>query len=333
MISTFKRIWKLSWKYYILCTISLTIVFYNCSSVTYLNDFSMRGLHSSTFLPRPVDSISTPHARISGAIQYSSVNRLGYNDGGHSNVDSNGSFYFEQYLDYPYCGGSHGPCPSYTATRVALACSLSYQGSNIHWRTPPLYTSFSADFGPFAKIVSVSTQTDCAIMDGEFFINLKVGPTVQFTPKNTGIRADFIFSAGNYYYSYQTVNREGSLWYIDNHAYNAGIIYGFCPNITVNTLKEFLHLCYYVQTGYQLQLPFYYDDISSVKFSYALFNFGIFKNISNYQLLAGARFAFETKHNYYDDPHPHLRKRNTAQTPVFPTFFFNWSYNVNFKKK
>jgi hypothetical protein len=293
----------------------------------------MRGLHSSTFLPRPVDSISTPHARISGAIQYASVNRLEYNDGGHSNVDSNGLFYFEQYLDYPYCGGHNGHCPPDTAIRVALACSLSYKGSNIHWRTPPLFTSFSADFGPFARVVSVSTQTDCAVIDGEFFINLKVGPSVQFAPKNTGIRADFIFSAGNYYYSYQAVKHERPEWYIVDHSYNVSTIFGFCPYITVNTLREFLYLGYYLQAGYQFHFPLYYEDASSVKISYALINLGIFKNISNYQLLTGARLAFETKHNIYAVPHYHLRKRNTAQTPVFPTFFFNVAYNVNFKKK
>jgi hypothetical protein len=62
-------------------------------------------------------------------------------------------------------------------------------------------------------------------------------------------------------------------------------------------------------------------------------NFGIYKNIANYQLLAGARFAFELELDYYDDSHPHFKKCNTAQTPVFPMFFFNVAYNVNFKKK
>jgi hypothetical protein len=294
----------------------------------------MRGLHSSTFLPRPVDSVPVPHARISGSIQYSNGNNLHYNDNKHAPVDSNGAFYFESVKKYVNCS-AHG-CDIETYMKIDSACSLSYKGSNIHWRTPPLFTSFSADFGPFAKVISLTTQTDCAVMDYDFFINSKIGPSVQFTPKNVGIRADFIFSIGNYYYSYETVKRYASNyeeWYLDKHADNAGTIFGFCPYVTVNTLREYLFIGYYLQAGYQLQLPFYYEDALSVKLSYALFNLGIYKNISNYQLLAGARFAFETKHNYYDDPLPHLRDRNKTSTPVFPTFFFNASYNVSFQKR
>ncbi|NLG17514.1 MAG: hypothetical protein GX556_09325 [Fibrobacter sp.] len=310
----------------------LLIVISHCTTIEYLNDFSMRGLHSSSFLPRPADSIPVPHARISGSVQYSNSNNLHYNDGKHAPVDSNGAFHFESITEYE----CYGNCGYVERVIIDSACTLSYKGSNIHWRTPPLFTSFSADFGPFARVISVCTQTDYAFMDNEFFINFKMGPSVQFSPGNTGIRADFIFSIGNYYYSYETVKRYASNyvdWYLDRHVNNAGTIFGFCPYITVNTLREYLRLCYYFQAGYQLQLPFYYEDSYSVKLSYALFNLGIFKNISNYQILAGARFAFETKHNYYDDPHPNLRKRNKAGTPFFPTFFVNASYNINFHKR
>ncbi len=110
----------------------LAIVFLNCTSVEHINYFKMRGLPNSTFLPRPVDSIAIPHARISGAISYSSVNKIEFTDNNHPPSDA------------VYSSSSKSP--------------------NIHWRKPPLYGSFSLDFGPFARIVSVSTQTDGSVL-------------------------------------------------------------------------------------------------------------------------------------------------------------------------
>jgi hypothetical protein len=249
----------------------------------------MRGLHTTNFLPRPVDSNSVPHARISGGIQYSNINYLEYYDDKHPPVDS-----------------SH---------------SSSYKGPNIHWLKPPLSGSFSADFGPFAKVVSVCTQTDGAVMDYEFFINFKVGPSVQYSTKHLGIRGDFIFSIGNFYYSYDVI-RPAFLFsgpYKASEPNSAGTAFGFSPNITVNTLQEHLYLNYYIQAGYQAQLLFY---STFVNLPYVTINFGVYKNISNWQLLSGARFAFITRFNYYEKP----------QTPVFPTFFFNAAYSVNLKK-
>jgi hypothetical protein len=250
----------------------------------------MRGLHSSAFLPRPVDSISIPHARISGGIQYSNANFLEYTDDKHPPADS---LYWS-----------------------------NYKGPNIHWRKPPLSFSFSADFGPFAKVVSVSTQTDGSVMDYEFFINFKVGPSVQYSTKHLGIRGDFIFSIGNYYFSYDVVYK-GFLFsspYKYNEPNDAGTSMGFSPHLTVNTIQEFLSLNYYLQTGYHLQLLL---NSYFVNLPYATISLGLYKNISNWQLLSGARFAFITNFDYYNKP----------QTPVFPTFFFNVAYNVKFQEK
>lgn len=275
-------------KRFLLIILSL-VVFSSCTSIEHLNYFYMRGLHTTTFLPRPVDTIPVPHARVSGGIQYSRINILEYYDDKHPPVDS-----------------SH---------------SSSYKSPDIHWRKPPLLGSFSADFGPFAKIVSVCTQTDGAVMDYEFFINFKVGPSVQYSTNHLGIRGDFIFSIGNFYYSYEVI-RPAFLFsgpYKDSEPNSAGTTIGFSPNLTVNTLQEHLFMNYYIQAGYQVQLLFL---STFVKLPYATLNLGVYKNISNWQLLGGARFAFVTKFNYYDKP----------QTPVFPTFIFNISYNVNLKK-
>jgi hypothetical protein len=248
----------------------------------------MRGLPTTTFLPRPVDSIPVPHARISGGIQYSRINFLEYYD------DQN-------------------PPDSISGT--------SDNSPNIHWRKPPLIGSFSADFGPFAKVVSVCTQTDGSVMDYEFFINFKVGPSVQYCTKHLGIRGDFIFSIENFYYSYEVIRPAFffSGAYKDSEPASAGTLIGFSPHITVNTLQEHLYLNYYIQAAYQVQLLLIN---TFVNLPYATLNLGLYKNISNWQLLSGARLAFITKFNYYEKP----------QTPVFPTFFFNVSYSVNLKK-
>lgn len=137
----------------LLYVVLLLIFVSGCTSVVHLNDFSMRGLPSSTFLPSPVDSTASPHTRISGGVQYSSVNNLGYNDGRHAPVDSNGLFYFKPYEEYGSCS-PHG-CILETHMKIDPACSLSYQGQNIHWRTPPLFASISAEFAVSAKYSSL----------------------------------------------------------------------------------------------------------------------------------------------------------------------------------
>jgi hypothetical protein len=300
---------------YSIFIVLIVLLLCNCYTVAkYLNNFTMLGLNAGSLMPKTVDSIAVPKARISANIQYSNVSKVRYNNGQHSPVDSNVNSASYSYSDFK---GTD---------------SLQYKEYNITWKTPPFFSSFSADFGPFARIISVSTQTDIAVIANNCFYNLKVGPSVQFIKNRSGIRLDFIFSIGNYLYTFKTIMSDKSIQYNEQFPfYDSAPVFGFCPYLTVNTLREFLYLRYFVQAGYQLNTPFFTKDGLSVKLSHTLLSAGLFKDFSFYTMMTGVRFAYETRCDIFTNSKHRITRTNSTDTPVIPAIFYNLTFNLKFR--